>query len=93
MPAVRTWMVGRVDTCAIVVDDEYASAVHCRIDQLEDGRVVVADLGSTSGTRIKGADGVIRPVYGPQVIRDNETLIVGRSELSWDILRRAVPTT
>jgi len=42
-------LVGRAATCTLVIDDDYASARHCRIFP-ERGQWMVEDLGSTNGT-------------------------------------------
>ncbi|MGC4175319.1 FHA domain-containing protein FhaB/FipA [Demequina sp.] len=42
-------LIGRAPTCTLVIDDDYASARHCRIF-FEAGGWKVEDLGSTNGT-------------------------------------------
>lgn len=79
-----SWVVGAADTCAIRVDDPYASPAHCRIDRIErGGGFLVTDLGTTNGTWIRNAFGALRRVVGTQRIQWGETLRVGRSELVW----------
>lgn len=45
--------VGRAATCAITIDDTYASQLHARLFQ-RDGALHVEDLGSTNGTYVNG---------------------------------------
>jgi FHA domain len=46
--------VGRSLACEVVLDDPYVAAEHARLTLLEDGRVLVQDLGTHNGTRING---------------------------------------
>ena len=46
--------IGRSLSCEVVIDDPYVAAEHARLTLLEDGRVLVQDLGTRNGTRIDG---------------------------------------
>jgi hypothetical protein len=46
--------IGRSLACEVVLDDPYAAPEHARLTLLEDGRVLVQDLGTRNGTRING---------------------------------------
>lgn len=46
--------IGRSLLCEVVLDDPYVAPEHARLTLLEDGRVLVQDLGTRNGTRING---------------------------------------
>jgi len=71
-------LVGRNPECALVLDDDYASGRHCRIQPDTSGRDgwVVEDLGSTNGTfigreRLTGS----RPVEVGTTLRIGKTVL------------------
>lgn len=72
--------IGRDPSCDVVVSDEYASPRHAAV-ALVDGRPMVADLGSTNGTRL-GAEliGSVKVVQ-PTPILPDMTIIVGRTRV------------
>jgi hypothetical protein len=71
-------LVGRNPECALVLDDDYASGRHCRIQPDPSGRDgwVVEDLGSTNGTFI-GRDRLtgVRPVEIGTTLRIGKTVL------------------
>ncbi|MFE9660047.1 FHA domain-containing protein [Streptomyces sp. NPDC005955] len=54
--------IGRSADAEVPLDDPDVSRLHCAVTLTEDGRVTVADLGSTNGTRLYGAAIGKRPV-------------------------------
>jgi serine phosphatase RsbU (regulator of sigma subunit) len=46
-------VVGRSETCGLVLDDVAVSRQHCRLDHIAE-RIVLTDLGSTNGTYLDG---------------------------------------
>ncbi len=76
--------IGRSAEADVPLDDPDVSRLHCAVTVAEDGRVTIADLGSTNGT---AADGV--PV-GPQPVplEPGALLRIGESAL-----RLRVPST
>ncbi|MFJ1995571.1 FtsK/SpoIIIE domain-containing protein [Streptomyces asiaticus] len=76
--------IGRSADADVPLDDPDVSRLHCAVTVAEDGRVTIADLGSTNGT---AADGV--PV-GPQPVplEPGALLRIGESAL-----RLRVPST
>ncbi|MGW0468430.1 FtsK/SpoIIIE domain-containing protein [Streptomyces sp. NPDC003027] len=54
--------VGRSLDADVPLDDPDVSRVHCTVTVGDDGRVTVADLGSTNGTTLDGAPVGVRPV-------------------------------
>jgi hypothetical protein len=71
-------LIGRNPECALVLDDDYASGRHCRIQPDPTGREgwVVEDLGSTNGTfigreRLTGS----RPVEVGTTLRIGKTVL------------------
>ncbi|MFC5801620.1 FHA domain-containing protein [Streptomyces formicae] len=57
--------VGRAAEADVPLDDPDVSRLHCSVTVAEDGGVTVADLGSTNGTTLDGADVGPRPVRLP----------------------------
>ncbi|MCK8676707.1 FHA domain-containing protein [Streptomyces lichenis] len=54
--------IGRSADADVPLDDPDVSRLHCAVTVAEDGRVAVADLGSTNGTTLDGAPVGPRPV-------------------------------
>ncbi|MEU3254910.1 FHA domain-containing protein [Streptomyces sp. NPDC006997] len=54
--------VGRSADADVPLDDPDVSRLHCAVTLSADGRVTVADLGSTNGTALDGARVTARPV-------------------------------
>ena|SRR5829696_1693805 len=71
-------LIGRNPECALVLDDDYASGRHCRIQPDPSGRDgwVVEDLGSTNGTFI-GRD----RLTGSRPVEVGTTLRIGKTVL------------
>ncbi len=71
-------LIGRNPECALVLDDDYASGRHCRIQPDPSGREgwVVEDLGSTNGTFI-GRD----RLTGSRPVEVGTTLRIGKTVL------------
>ena len=66
-----TMILGRGDTCDVVVNDANASRNHAQLSQDATGRWKIADLDSTNGTQLNG-----RPVERA-LLRDGDHLTVG----------------
>lgn len=67
--------VGRSSEADIVLDDPYASEFHFRI-VVQDGAVVLSDLGSTNGTYVNG-----RRVTVPTSLGKGDSIQVGNTIL------------
>ncbi|MGW3624513.1 FHA domain-containing protein [Streptomyces sp. NPDC000880] len=57
--------IGRSADADVPLDDPDVSRLHCAVTVAEDGRVTVADLGSTNGTTLDGTTVSARPVRLP----------------------------
>ncbi|MEU2250504.1 FtsK/SpoIIIE domain-containing protein [Streptomyces sp. NPDC019224] len=57
-----TIRIGRSAEADVPLDDPDVSRLHCEVTVSDDGRVAVADLGSTNGTSLDGAEVRDRPV-------------------------------
>ncbi|GFH33826.1 FHA domain-containing protein [Streptomyces pacificus] len=69
--------IGRAAEADVPLDDPDVSRLHCEVTVAEDGGVTVADLGSTNGTALDGAEVGRRPVrLGPGAL-----LRIGESTL------------
>lgn len=78
---IKTWLVGRGPGCGVVVDDPYASEMHCQVTRAV-GLCYVRDLGSTNGTWIRRGM-VDLPVRSWTSWEPGDLLIVGRTPLDW----------
>ncbi|WP_336322843.1 FHA domain-containing protein [Streptomyces lavendofoliae] len=54
--------IGRSADADVPLDDPDVSRLHCAVTVTDDGRVTVADLGSTNGTTLDGSEVGTRPV-------------------------------
>src|SRR5262249_52889452 len=69
-------IVGQDTSCDVVLTDREASRRHFALDVLEEGELLLSDLGSTNGTWVEGIR--VQKVF----LRGGERITVGRSELS-----------
>jgi hypothetical protein len=69
----RPQVIGRSEEADIVIDDGYASEFHLRIG-VQDGKVVVHDLGSTNGTYVNG-----RRVTVPTGVGRGDSVQIGKT--------------
>lgn len=83
--AERSLIFGQGPGADVVVNDEYASARHCRITQ-RGNRCYVEDLGSTNGTWVVRRFGK-HMVYGPTLLQPGDKVVIGRTELPWEVDR------
>jgi hypothetical protein len=72
-PLGKPQVIGRSAEADIVVDDGYASEFHFRIG-IQDGEVVVHDLGSTNGTYVNG-----RRVTAPTGLGRGDSVQIGKT--------------
>lgn len=74
--------IGHHAACTIAVADPFISRRHCRIVN-RDGKLLLADLGSTNGTRFDGArvERTALPTSG--------AFEIGRSTVAWRVVREA----
>ena len=68
-------VIGRNGDADIVIDDPYASEFHARLG-LQDGKVVLHDLGSTNGTYVNG-----RRVSVPTSLTKGDAVQIGKTIL------------
>ncbi|WP_326697796.1 FtsK/SpoIIIE domain-containing protein [Streptomyces sp. NBC_01754] len=69
--------IGRSAEADVPLDDPDVSRLHCAVTVSEDGRISVADLGSTNGTSLDGApvhDRPVRPAPGALLRLGESTL-------------------
>ena len=69
----RPMVIGRSDDADIIIDDSYASEFHLRIG-MQEGEVMLNDLGSTNGTYLNG-----RRVTVPTVITKGDSIQIGKT--------------
>ena len=72
-------VVGRSRQCDIVLEDPNVSRRHLEV-RPRGGSWVVADLGSTNGSRING-----RPIEGSEVVRPGDKIEVGSTRLTFEL--------
>lgn len=68
-------VVGRSPDADLVIDDPYASDLHLRFG-MQEGHMMLHDLGSTNGTYVNG-----RRVTAPMELSKGDTVQVGRTIL------------
>lgn len=68
-------VIGRSPDADIRISDPYSSEFHARVG-IQDGQVVVHDLGSTNGTYING-----RRVTSPTSVSRGDTVQIGKTIL------------
>ncbi|MCB1247636.1 MAG: FHA domain-containing protein [Acidimicrobiia bacterium] len=66
---------GRSPDADVPIDDPYASEFHARLG-VQDGKVMVHDLGSTNGTYVNG-----RRVSSPRSVGRGDTVQIGKTIL------------
>jgi pSer/pThr/pTyr-binding forkhead associated (FHA) protein len=84
-------LMGRADSCAVVVDTPAVSRAHARISNGA-GRVVIEDLGSANGTKVNG-----ELVKGPVSLSSGDEVVLGdarrfRVVIDGAIAAASVPT-
>lgn len=67
--------IGRNDEADLVVHDLSVSRLHCQVSA-SSGRLVLTDLGSSSGTLLNGT-----PVSGEQALGDGDTITIGNAKI------------
>jgi hypothetical protein len=72
-PLGKPQVIGRSKDADIVVEDAYASEFHFRIG-IQDGEVVVHDLGSTNGTYVNG-----RRLTAPTTVGRGDSVQIGKT--------------
>ena len=78
-PSSGSWVIGRAQSCDVVLSDPAASRRHARVAVGgAGGRLVIGDLGSRNGTTVAG-----RAVSGPVPVPAGATLRVGATCLQW----------
>lgn len=73
-------VIGRASECDLVIEDRFLSRRHSRLF-LQEGRLMVEDLGSRNGTRVNG-----HPIIGTKEVGIGDLLEISGSVIS---LRRA----
>lgn len=93
LPSGELMLVGRAESCSVVIEDPSASRIHCRV-LARDGKVYITDAGSRWGTFVNGRrvdDCELRPgdeiTIGETVLRlaatgtPDRTTLARRSEV------------
>jgi DNA-binding winged helix-turn-helix (wHTH) protein len=79
-------IIGRNSEAAVFLDSPSVSRRHARI-RVADGHATFEDLGSKNGSSVRG-----RRAHGPISLADGDVITTGVVELTFRILRPAVPT-
>jgi len=72
-PSQRQMLIGRYETCDLVVSDATVSRTHARIIR-QNGLYLIKDLDSTTGTRING---LRIPPFEERILESGDRLTVG----------------
>ncbi len=70
-------VVGRHDSCHVVLDDPLASRRHARLELRPSGHLLVEDLGSVNGVLVNG-----QRAEKPRVLADGDVVRLGNQELT-----------
>ena len=70
--------IGRADDRSICLKDPTVSTLHCKLTRNGD-KYVIADAGSTNGTKVNGA-----PLTEEHVLENGDTVKIGAFELLYD---------
>jgi FHA domain len=79
-------IIGRNSEATVFLDSPSVSRRHARI-RVADGHATFEDLGSKNGSSVRG-----RRAHGPISLADGDVITTGVVELTFRILRPAVPT-
>ena len=71
-------VIGRVAPCDVIIADAAVSRRHCRVD-LDGGRAVISDLGSTNGTMVGG-----RRISRPARLHNGDAVSLGSFTLRYE---------
>ena len=70
--------IGRSDDRTICLKDPTVSTLHCKLTR-KDGKYVIADAGSTNGTKVNG-----NPLTAEYELQSGDTVRIGAFELLYD---------
>jgi pSer/pThr/pTyr-binding forkhead associated (FHA) protein len=79
-------IIGRESDAAIFLDSPSVSRRHARI-RVANGQATFEDLGSKNGSSLAG-----RRIQGPVPLADGDVITTGVVELTFRMIRPAVPT-
>jgi hypothetical protein len=68
--------LGRLPECELAIADAGVSRRHAEVKRVPDGTWVVADLGSTNGTKVNGTR-----ISGPRELKDGDEVTVGSTTI------------
>ena len=71
--------IGRSDDRTICLKDPTVSTLHCKLARGENGGFVIADAGSTNGTKVNG-----KPLEGEYELQSGDTVKIGAFDLLFD---------
>jgi hypothetical protein len=71
--------LGRLPECELAVADSNVSRRHAEVRRGTDSKWLVADLGSTNGTKVNGAK-----ISGPRPLEDGDEITVGSTTVRFE---------
>jgi len=77
-------VVGKDPGCGLVIDDAFASGVHCRI-VADGGRLLLSDLGSTNGTWVDGVR------VGHAELAPGSSIRIGETQITLELASQQRP--
>ncbi len=97
-PTQSRWSVGSHPGCDLVIDDRCVSSLHCMIERVAHGELVLRDRGSRNGTFIDGhaIEGATLSVGARVMLGLTSLVAIGDEQAkrvsAWDSLRGNNPT-
>ncbi|MBP5515561.1 MAG: FHA domain-containing protein [Bacteroidales bacterium] len=76
---MKVLSVGRGSSNDIVINDPTVSRVHCQLVMHDDGRITLADFGSSNGTTVNG-----QRITGEVPLNHGDRVMLGNNPLNWE---------
>jgi S1-C subfamily serine protease len=76
----KPFLLGRGEECDLTLEDAKVSRRHAQLEPLDDGRIMLRDLGSSNGTYVNGKRVETMVLSGREQLQLGDTVLVSASE-------------